>query len=212
MKYFIAYLLLLGAIIFFINWLAKKEIINKQHARKATHTLTGILAFSFPFLLTKPQIIILSAVFVVIMSVAKLKKILVLNTVERKTWGEVYFPASVGICAFIGLPHNLNAYLIAILCLTFADTAANIVGNIASLKVIKIGTQTKSIGGTLACIIITFIIFALFHPLNNNAWLSILFVSILIGLIEMLSIYGTDNLTVPVSATLLSLLLNQLGI
>ena len=205
---FIFYLILLIALIFIINYFAKKEFVNKQFARKLTHIVTGIVVSTFPFLLTPIYIWILSIVFVVMMAISKLKKILVLNNVERVTWGEVYFPASVGICAFISLPQNTNAYFVGILSLTFADTAANIVGRLFPIKIINIGSQTKSIGGMLACILMVFLIISLFYGFTNNSLIYIVAISIIIGFVELISIYGLDNITVPIVATLLSLTLN----
>jgi phytol kinase len=208
MSYFITYLILLISIIFAINWLAKREIVNIQSARKLTHTFTGIVVCSFPLYLSSVQIIILSGIFVVLMCIAKLRKILVLNKVERTTWGEVYFPASVGVCALLSLPQHMNAYFVGILCLTFADTAANIIGNRIPLKVIKIGSQTKSVGGLSACILMVFLILSVFFPLTDNSWYLILIASILVGFVEVFSIYGIDNISVPLVATLLSLWIN----
>ncbi len=209
MKYFWFYLILLVLAIIAINWLGKREYINKQFARKLTHTVTGVIACTFPVLLVPSQIWLLSGIFVVLMSISKIKRILVLNKVDRTTWGEVYFPASVGLCAFISLPHNTNAYFVGILCLTFADTSANIIGNIMPLKVIKIRNQTKSLGGFLAFVIIVFAIFSIFYPITYNSWFLILAISILIGFVEVVSIYGIDNITVPLAASLLYLMLNN---
>lgn len=209
MSYSVYSLIVLISIIFSINWLAKNGFLNNQSARKLTHTITGIVACTFPLFLSSLQIVILSVIFVLFMTLAKLGKMLVLNNVERTTWGEVYFPAGVGISAFLALPQNVNAYFVGILCLTIADTIANIVGNLLPLKVIKIGNQKKSLGGLIACIIMTSIIFALFFPLLGSSWYLILLAAIIVGFVEVISIYGIDNLTVPVIATILSLMLNE---
>ncbi len=208
MTYFLIYLISLVFIIFIIDWIAKKKVINQPFARKLTHIITGLVVCSFPFLLNSLQIIVLSGIFLVLMAIARINKMLIMNHVERVTWGEVYFPAAVGICAFISLPENANAYFIGILSLTFADAIANVIGNLLPLKVIKIGSQTKSVGGFMACVIMVFIIFAMFFTLSIDTWYILLGLSIIVGFVEMVSIYGTDNLTVPATATLFTLLIN----
>lgn len=208
MIFFLLYFVLFLVVILSVNWLAKNNYLNKPFARKLTHTTTGVIVCTFPFLLKPWHIIVLSGIFVILMIISKLKKILILNNVERVTWGEVYFPIGVGICAMICLPQNINAYLVGILCLTFADTMANIVGNIKPLKLIKLGSQSKSLGGFIACVVMAFMIFTLFHPVTGNSFLMILGISFFIGFIEFISICGTDNITVPVTASLLSVWLS----
>lgn len=209
MNYFLSYFILLIASIFAINWLAKSIVVCKKPARKLTHTITGIISCTFPLYLTSTQICVMSGIFVLLMTIAKLRKMLVLNNIERTTWGEVYFPAGIGICAYLCIPQHVYAYFVGILCLTFADTTANIIGNLKPLRVIKIGSQKKSLGGLIACIIMTAIIFLLFIPLTSSSWYLIPITAITVGLVEVISVYGLDNLTVPVTASILSLMVTE---
>lgn len=201
------YFVVLIALILVINWYGKKAQLKTQFIRKLTHIVTGLIGSSFPFYLTLNQIITLSVLFFILMFVAKLKKMLVLNNIERVSWGEVYFPISVGICALISLPEHTFAFVVGILTLTFSDSLANIVGSTYPIKKFTINGQIKSIGGFLACVFSSLILFALLlHPVAG-LWYLIPIFALAVGLVEFASTYGTDNLTVPVVATLLSLML-----
>jgi phytol kinase len=201
------YFVVLIALILVINWYGKKAQLKTQFIRKLTHIVTGLIGSSFPFYLTLNQIITLSVLFFILMFVAKLKKMLVLNNIERVSWGEVYFPISVGICALISLPEHTSAFVAGILTLTFSDSLANIVGSTYPIKKFTMNGQTKSVGGFLACFLTSLVLFAILLQPSTGSWYLIPVFALAVGLVEFVSTHGTDNITVPVAATLLSLML-----
>lgn len=203
MRYSFAYFIALLLVIGIIDWLQKHVFKELKWARKLTHTTTGLIVCTFPLVLDKIQIVILSILFVLMMGVSKLKNILSLHTVSRKTWGELIFPLSIGVAALVSLPHHPKAYFVGILCLSIADTLASVVGKLMPLKMIKIGKHSKSVGGFLACVLAVFSILLIFYPLHGNSFFYLLGFTLIISLTELISVYGLDNLSVPLTASFL---------
>ena len=91
----------------------------------------------------------------------------------------------------------------SIMCI--GDGFASIIGKKVKSYEYKIGNTKKTIAGSITMFLITFIIYSVFLiNFGTQFWLikSIL-VSILLTIVEAVSIKGTDNITVPVIATLL---------
>ena len=90
----------------------------------------------------------------------------------------------------------------------YGDGFAAIMGRKISSKEYKIGTTKKTLVGSATMFIITFIILAIFL-LNVQFWyIKAIIASIIITIVEAVSIKGTDNLTVPlITSGLLYLLM-----
>ena len=190
-----------------IDFLQKRVITSVSWSRKATHIASGIIILLFPSYLTMWQIVAMSVLFVVILSVSKVKRILSLHKINRVSWGEVYYPASVGIISLICLPDFTKAFYAGILCLALSDAIAAIIGGIIPLKTFYFGKHTKSLGGVLGFFLVTLAIFLiLFMPFGSSIFL-LLGIAVVLTVAEVFSFYGTDNLVVPILAALLSVFL-----
>ena len=204
MIYMLTYFVVLTIVIFIIDILQKRVFTSKQWGRTATHIITGLIVATFPFYLNVNQIIGLSFIFTVILAISKAKNILSLHNIVRKSYGEVLFPVSIGLVAIITLPAHSNAYYAAILSLALADAGANIFGSFLPIKRVTIARQSKSIGGFICFIILMMAILFALYGLNEVNFGIILAIAIFIGFVELISVYGYDNLTVPVFTALLS--------
>lgn len=202
MIYVLIYFVVLTFVILAIDVLQKRIFVSNQWGRTSTHIITGIIVSTFPVYLNVMQIIVLSGIFFVLLALSKTKKILSLHNIVRKSAGEVIFPVSIGIVALITLPADNKAYYAAILSLALADAGANIIGTLLPLKQIKVTGQTKSLGGFLGCFIIMFVVLSAIYGLNHANFGMIVAIAIFIGFVELISVYGYDNLTVPIVTAL----------
>ncbi|MBN2893314.1 MAG: hypothetical protein JXL97_15690 [Bacteroidales bacterium] len=203
----IAIFLLAYLLMFVIIESLQKLVFKKtQWSRKAAHIGMGIIVFLMPLYLSKIEIIIIAIGFTVVLTISKYKQILSLHKVERKTIGEVLYPASIGIIAAISLPQNVEAFQAGALSLAFADGFAAVVGTSFPIKQFKVFKNKKSIGGSLTFAIIASLIIISFPSMQDvNPLLKIMFV-ILLTLSEFFLIFGLDNLFIPLFAALFFLI------
>lgn len=191
-----------------IEGLQRYVLKKKQWSRKAAHIGMGLIIFFMPLHLSKAEIIIMGLGFTLILALSKYKHILSLHKVERKTIGEVLYPASIALIAAVSLPENIEAFQAGTLALALADGFAAVVGISFPIKKFKIFKNTKSVGGSLTFALITALIVILFPSMQDiDPLLKIGFVIFLTSA-EFLLIWGLDNLFIPFITSLFFILLN----
>ena len=89
----------------------------------------------------------------------------------------------------------------------YGDGLASIIGKAIRSYEYKIGNTKKTLAGTLTMFIVTFIILSiLLYVTKVNLWLiKTIIISIVVTIIEAISIKGTDNLSVPIATCLMLL-------
>lgn len=117
--------------------------------------------------------------------------------VKRLTWGEIFFPVSIGMAAL--LHADTAAYVAAMLHLGIADGMAAIVGTLIGGKHrYKILGHTKSRAGTITFYVCSFLIIlfcgVIFGP---NSWLTVIWLPPMATILENIGIAGSDNFLVP---------------
>ncbi len=130
---------------------------------------------------------------------------------NKESLGTVYYALSLFILALItfGPVDNSAIGLCGILVMGYGDGLAAVIGQAMKSKKYKIAGNTKSVAGSAAMLIVTFIIMASFFVYNvtDYAVIKSILVAALMTIIEAISIKGTDNLTVPLATSLLALIL-----
>lgn len=189
------------------------EIIQRQFfqtrnwARKATHIGAGFILYPMPKLLTGKEIIILAAFFTLVLIVSRYKKLFSLHDVQRKTIGEILYPFTVGLLALICLPVEVKAFQLSCLSLAFSDGMAAVVGEQWPLKEVFIFRNKKSLGGALA-FALSMVILVFVFPSVTDGNLPLLFALIAgVTFLEFVTVFGFDNLVVPVATALFILFL-----
>lgn len=172
--------------------------IDPEYTRKFIHISVGSFVAFWPLFLTRDEIMALSAAFVIgVMISSYFNLFTVIHSVQRPTWGEVFFALSVGVLAFVAQSGWI--YLVALLHMSLADGLAAIVGT-------KYGRRTryyvfghaKSVVGTLTFITVSALIFAGFFKLTPNPFtLWFIPITLTAAFIENIAIRGFDNLLVP---------------
>lgn len=122
--------------------------------------------------------------------------------------GTVYFAASLIplVILSFGVTHNPLIGLIGFFAMTYGDGFAALVGKSVKSKEYQIFGCTKTIAGSIAMFVLSWLItIAVFAYANVEMWLlkSIL-IAVVATILEAISIKGTDNLTVPIASSVIA--------
>lgn len=190
----------------------RKDKLGIEVSRKIVHMGTGTMIAFWPLYLKWEVIQAMSVLLLVAVLISHKYHILKsIHSVERITKGEILYPLGIGICAFLEpAPWVFTA---AILHLALADGIAAIAGVHYGRKTsYKLISHGKSLVGSAAFFITSFAIFVSASFLvSDNAlphlygWF--LWSSLVLTLVENVSWYGLDDITVPVSVIVILTLL-----
>lgn len=199
---------LVFALIQLSEFLFKRNYIGPELSRKLIHMGTGIIVAFSPYFLDWWEIQLLSVAFLAVILVSsKLRIFRSIHSVKRLTKGEILYPVGLGICAFLEpAPWIFTA---AVLHLAIADALAAIVG-------IKWGKRTsymllshgKSMLGSLTFFYVSmgilFFAYLLVEPENApKPYLLLIMTPAILTVLENISWFGSDNVTIPVMAIVL---------
>lgn len=203
----IIYGLIYLSIFCLVEFLSRRFKIEAEKTRKFIHIFSGIVALSFPFFLEKmSEVILLTGVFfLILMAIKKWNIFPSITNVERKTYGSIFFPITVLLC-FVAYHYTENylAYFLPLLVLSLSDPLASIVGRRWGRRPIPIRGNKKSFEGSLAFFISAFIFSMIsIWAFSSFSLIVLLTLSAFIGLssalVELISVSGWDNITIPVS-------------
>lgn len=179
-----------------------KKRISSEMFRKILHITHGLIAVTWPFLVSYQLIIVIEVAFIIVVGLdRKVRLFDGPRAVARRTWGEFFFP--LGIISVALIRPNKWIFVAAVLHLGVADAAAALVGSRWGKKNrYHIFGQEKSVAGTLAFYLVSVAIaswLTLITPsgLHDVAPLIIGWLPIATTCIENLGVFGSDNLLVP---------------
>lgn len=146
--------------------------------------------------------------FVVINYISYKKNLIgVMERENQDGLGTVYYAISLFVLAIysFGIIKNPAVGLIGILVMAYGDGLAAVIGKTIPSKKYKVADTQKSIAGSCAMLVISFIIMSVFLVSSNvDLWLvKSIILSIVITIVEAVSIKGTDNILVPIVTSLL---------
>ena len=196
-SYVFIFFIILGAKLF--------EKLGKEASRKFIHIMLGnwwiIAMFFFNNVIWAAFV---PATFVVINYISYKKNIIsVMERDENETegLGTVYYAISLLLLSIItfGIIDKPSLGLVPVFVMAYADGLAAVFGQKIKSKPIKIGETKKSVAGCLTMLIVTFIITSTFLRYTGvSMWpLLAIIMSIFATAIELVSIKGLDNITVP---------------
>jgi phytol kinase len=192
-------ILAIGAVLAFSELGWRKHWLRGEIGRKFVHISVGTFVAFWPFFLSWTEIRLLSLAFLAVVSVSYFFKIFhAIHSVQRPTYGEVFFALTVGLLTFV--THSKGAYTGALLQMSLADGFAAIVGTSFGRdnKYHLLG-HTKSIVGT-ATFLVTSLVILIGYSLMSTAGLPgpvIVFGAGAAALLENLAPFGLDNILVP---------------
>ncbi|CUS79184.1 TIGR00297 family protein [Candidatus Kryptonium thompsonii] len=207
------------------------EILRKifqfdpEVTRKVIHIAVGVFVFPAPLIFKSSLPVILIALFFIVLNFLslKLKVFKGMDSVERQTYGTVYYPLAFLILV-IAFWNSYPAIIsISMLILALGDAFAAIVGeSVKNPKLYNLTGDRKSVQGSLSMFITSFLVVLTFLILTDNSKLwwgdvlnlpveKIILISLLtalfVSVVEGIGSYGFDNLFIPLgSAFMLHLL------
>lgn len=188
------------------------HILRGEGSRKLVHVFVGTYIAFWPFFMSMRDIQALALAMLVIIAISRKFHIFQsIHAVKRQTFGEYFFPVSVGLCAMI--TNSEWVFAAAILHLSLADGLAALVGvSFGHTSRYKLLGQTKSWAGTITFYLTSLFIVSLvlLYKIETYDIYSVLIgasLPILATIAESVAVYGTDDLLVPlVVASMLELM------
>jgi len=206
----LAVLVALGALFATARFLRLRGT-DPERSRKLVHVGMGIVALSFPWLFATPlPVDILAGAAGLGMLAVRVVPALqrrfgcVLHDVNRRSYGEFAFIAGIGI-AFSIAHGDLLVYELPIAVLTFADSAASLVGGAYGSHRFRTFDGFKSLEGSAAFFVVAVACVA--FPLavfgRTDALPIAIACATLLAATETASPAGLDNVTIPVLGEIL---------
>ncbi len=182
---------------------------GKEVSRKFVHiALCNIWFFYLALVDNVYAAIILPILFVIINSLSyKFNLIKSMEREEKDSLGTVYYAISILVISIFTYVINKPIVgLLGLLIMGYGDGFAAVVGQKVKSKKFKIGKSTKSIAGSITMFLISLVLSLLvFYFAGTEMFiLKAIGISALATIIEIISIKGLDNLTVPILVTILT--------
>jgi len=178
------------------------RVVRGEVSRKLVHIWVGTYIAIWPFIMGWEAIQLLAAAMLVVISISRQFRIFKgIHNVKRRTYGEYFFPISVGLCALI--TDSKWIFMASILHLSLADGLAALVGTrFGKRTYYRIFGQNKSWVGTGTFLLLSgYIIFvAVAGDIGDFASVSplvVIWLPLLATAAEGVAVYGTDDLLVP---------------
>lgn len=193
------------ALLLLSEWGWRRHWLHGEIGRKFVHISVGTFVAFWPYFLDWTEIRLLSlGFFVVVLASMHLGVFKAIGSVQRPTYGEIFFALSVGLLTLITT--SKGVYAAAILQMALADGFAAIVGG-------KYGVQnkyhlfgrTKSFAGSLTFFVISLTLLLGYSQFSDNGltWQYVLGGALMATILENIAALGFDNLLVPIAIALL---------
>ena len=201
----IIYMILLLTLFFMMDYVKKWFSLESEDSRKIVHVSSLLTVCTWPFFLDKYGIYIICILFILInIYTKKAGMFKAVHTVRRATIGAEILPVGIMISTFFFLPENRTSFIYGILIVCFSDLMAELVGKKLKFYEYKIFGQKKSLGGSIAFFISTFLITSgMLIYLGTDIIIShVMIISVLLCLVEAVHTFGLDNFTLPVVSSI----------
>lgn len=187
--------LLFLTILILIELIVRKGAMPSKISRRLAHLASGLFSL-FMWLEFSPAVfLVCTGLLIVVIAISYAKRALrSIHNVERKTHGEIYLPVGIFITYLIAHEHP-DVFVPAILIMTFSDVVS---GVISDWRDKGRASRWGSVGFLLTTLTILLII-----GISPMAATSL---ALILMAVELISPYGSDNLTIPITASILLLL------
>ena len=196
------------ALLFFSEFFQRKFNLSRRYIRKAIHIIVGLgICYSPLIFESKIPILSLAVMFLVIDWWALRTHRFSSTHPDTRSLGTIFYPISIFILAYIFWDTDQWIFITASLLMIIPDALAGISGSRLANSYFSLLGEKKSIPGTVTMFTASFILIMTASYLRNDMELSLVFiisvtVAALATVSELLSIRGSDNLSVPLIAGL----------
>lgn len=175
--------------------IARVTHLTPATARKMVHVgmavCIAILSLHVPYRLFA----VMGTVFFGVLALLRRKQLLrSLSYQAHTSYGELFFPLGISTAAI--LAGDTRIFVTTVMVLGLADTAAFFAGKILPKPGLYRG---KTVAGSLACCATTVLLCAI----AGYGWVVVGVAGVVVAMIELISPYGSDNLTIPLACALL---------
>jgi phytol kinase len=193
------------SVIFGVEFLKRKFSLSTTHTRRVIHIGTAVVAGLAPLFVSKGEIVLVSIIFALLLFIGRSKHLFsAIHTVDRHTFGEVYLPLGVAVSALLFLPLHVEAFQFGIFIMGLSDAVGGLVGEKFGKRAIMIFGNKKTVEGSATFFAVSLLLTVIFAPLVSSR---IFLVSAILTLVELVFVYGLDNLVLPIMGALLFKLL-----
>lgn len=185
---------------------------SSSFTRKVIHIGVGMLSWALHFLFDTPWFFIAACVAFMILNLLDWRYgfFAAMASSDRSNLGTVYFPLAAGVVAFIfwDRPPLMVA---ALMPLTWGDGLAPVIGQLYGRRNYHVYTSTRTLEGSAGFFVAGFLFTWLTLWLVNGPpalapsqalWPALVTTSVT-TLVEAISIWGVDNLTITAAAVLI---------
>jgi dolichol kinase len=194
-----------GALLIASEWYYRHRGLDSEFSRKFVHVTVGSFTAFWPFFMTWNEIRFLSAAFLVGVIASKyLNVFTAVHSVQRPTWGELFFAAVAGALTFV--THDKWVFAASLLQMSLADGFAAIIGvRYGKTNQYKVFGHIKSYVGSATFFIFSIAtLLALTHFSRYNlSGITIATISLAATLVENMGVRGSDNILVPMLVALM---------
>lgn len=175
-------------------------------SRKFVHVASGLLVLAFPWIFTSRWTVLgLAAGFaLLILGTRRVGMLQSIHGVSRRSEGGLFYPLAVVLLFTLAYDERVF-YLISVLALIVSDPAAALLGKVYGKTAYWVEEDRRSIEGSVSFFVTTFLIvhlpLLLMTELDRDVCVLLaLHISLVVTLIEGVSLRGSDNLLIPLSA------------
>lgn len=182
----------------FISYLELSDLITVKVGRKIAHIGAGLYGISALFFLSQAVYVLQSLLFALILGITQYYNVFSgIHRQQKQSYGEIALPVGLAYIGLFMFSDKTLAILI-ILIVSVSDTLAEICG---------ISEKRKSLPGSVAFFISTILVCSLWAIATQQPQTSVFILhntifSFMLTVIEAGSLYGSDNVTIPIIATI----------
>jgi len=179
--------------------------LNKEFLRKIIHIGIGPIIPLAQYLQINQSsaLIFTGLISVLILTNYKYRIITIIEDVDRKSFGTFFYCLSLFIMILCFWEKDPLSLITGFFIMTFGDGLAALIGKNIKSKKWYLFNQQKSLLGTLTMFTTSFIILLSINYVGGYTLnLNILIIALLSTFLEQVSIFGIDNLTVPIFASI----------
>jgi phytol kinase len=192
--------------------LRRRRGYSSDFTRKVIHIGVGMLAWALPFLFNEPWLFIVACVGFMVINLLdwRFGFFAAMSSSSRSNLGTVYFPLAAAVVAYVywDTPPIMVA---ALMPLTWGDGLAPVIGKLYGRHSYTIKGTTRSLEGSVgfffAALAATWLALWIIpgSPALTpvEAFLPALIVSFFTAVVEAVTIWGLDNLTVTATAMII---------
>jgi uncharacterized protein (TIGR00297 family) len=190
------------------EWLRHRARWASERTRKLAHIGCGVIVFFFPYLFHSVHTVgVLSAAFLLLLASTRVMGFMrSVHAVRRNTGGAYLYPVAIYATALLTWDRPA-LFQISVLLLALADGLAALVGKRYGRHRYRLGSQFRTLEGSATVLgvsaLVTIALLGLSGMRSTPEALAIgLLVGGLVCAIEALSLWGADNLLIPVAGAL----------